>query len=119
MASVNLPTPSELVAVGKQLGMNLSESDVTFFLETMAGSVGVYAQLEGMSDNLPPVKYPRSRGHRPEGEENKYNAWYYKAEVKGAPTGKLAGKSVALKDSVCLAGVPMMNDASTLEGYVP
>src|SRR4030095_7109329 len=56
---------------------------------------------------------------RPEGEENKYNAWYYKAEVKGAPTGKLAGKSVALKDNVCLAGVPMMNGASTLEGYVP
>jgi amidase len=119
MASVKLPTPSELVAVGKQLGMNLSEHDVTFFLETMAGSVGVYALLDGMSDNLPPVKYPRSRGHRPEGEENKYNAWYYKAEVKGAPTGKLAGKSVALKDNVCLAGVPMMNGASTLEGYVP
>src|SRR5262245_49876255 len=119
MASVKLPTRSELLAVGKQLGMNLSEDDVTFFLETMTGSVGAYALLDGISDNLPPVKYPRSRGHRPEGEENKYNAWYYKAEVKGAPTGKLAGKSVALKDNVCLAGVPMMNGASTLEGYVP
>jgi amidase len=65
------------------------------------------------------VKYPRTRGHRPEGEDNKHNAWYYKSEVKGAPTGKLAGKHVALKDNICLAGVPMMNGASTLEGYVP
>ena len=29
------------------------------------------------------------------------------------------GKRVALKDNICLAGVPMMNGASTLEGYVP
>jgi amidase len=39
--------------------------------------------------------------------------------VPGAASGKLAGKTVALKDNICLAGVPMMNGASTLEGYVP
>jgi amidase len=119
MASVRLPTPSELVAVAKQLGMTLSDGDVAFFLETMAGSVAAYGLLDGMADNLPPVKYPRAPGYRPEGQENPYNAWYYKTEVKGAPSGKLAGKRVALKDNVCLAGVPMMNGASTLEGYVP
>src|SRR5437879_10145882 len=119
MATVKLPTPSELVAVGKQLGMNLSDGDVAFFLETMPGSVAAYGLLDGMADPMPLVKYPRTPGYRPEGAENKYNAWYYKAEVKGASTGKLAGKRVALKDNVCLAGVPMMNGASTLEGYVP
>ena len=65
------------------------------------------------------MKYPRTPGYRPEGEENKYNAWYVKTTIKGAPSGKLAGKTIALKDNVCLAGVPMMNGASTLEGYVP
>src|ERR1700692_940060 len=99
MGSVKLPTPSELIAVGKQLGMNLSDHDVAFFLATMVGSVAAYAMLAGMADTRPPVKYPRSPGYRPEGEENKYNAWYYKAEVKGAPRGKLHGKSVALKDN--------------------
>ncbi|HUN39605.1 MAG TPA: amidase, partial [Acetobacteraceae bacterium] len=58
-------------------------------------------------------------GHQPLPEENPYGAWYVKTTVKGAPGGKLAGKTVALKDNVCLAGVPMMNGASTLEGYVP
>src|SRR6185369_3470085 len=62
---------------------------------------------------------PRTPGYRPEGKDNKYNAWYYKSEVQGAPSGKLKGKRIALKDNVCLAGVPMMNGASTLEGYVP
>ncbi|KMO27438.1 amidase family protein, partial [Methylobacterium aquaticum] len=52
-------------------------------------------------------------------EENPLGAWYWKSEVKGAETGTLTGKTVALKDNVALAGVPMMNGASTLEGFVP
>jgi amidase len=32
----------------------------------------------------------------------------------------VAGRArVALKDNICLAGVPMMNGASTMEGYAP
>src|SRR5499426_700522 len=119
MASAKLPTPDELKAVGQQMGMRLSDADVAFFLETMGGTVAAYHAIEAMADPMPPVKYPRTPGYRPEGAENKYNAWYYKSEVKGAPNGKLKGKRVALKDNVCLAGVPMMNGASTLEGYVP
>ena len=72
-----------------------------------------------MPDELPVVKYPRTPGYRVTAAENPYNAWYYKTTVKGAPVGKLAGKTVALKDNVMLAGVPMMNGASTLEGFVP
>src|SRR5918996_946264 len=52
-------------------------------------------------------------------EENRYGAWYVKTTIEGAPDGKLGGKRLAIKDNVCVAGVPMMNGASTLEGYVP
>src|SRR5262250_526610 len=119
MASAKLPTPDELKTVGRQMGMSLSVGDVAFFLETMGGSVTAYHAVEAMADPMPTVKYPRTPGYRPGGAENKYNAWYYKSEVQGASTGKLRGKQVALKDYICLAGVPMMNGASTLEGYVP
>src|SRR3989442_2748894 len=119
MGSVKLPTADELKAVGRQLGMNLSDADVSFFLETMGGSVAAYHAIETMADPMPPVKYPRTPGYRPQGAENKYNAWYYKSEVQGAASGKLKGKRIALKDNVCLAGVPMMNGASSLQGYVP
>src|SRR5262249_37767488 len=49
----------------------------------------------------------------------KHNAWYVKSRVEGAPSGKLKGKTVVLKDNVMLAGVPMMNRASILDGYNP
>ena len=51
--------------------------------------------------------------------ENKLGAWYVKTSIKGKPGGKLAGRRVALKDNVCLAGVPMMVGAAFLDGAVP
>ena len=65
------------------------------------------------------MRYPRTPGYRPTGEENSHNAWYVKTTVQGAPSGKLTGKTVALKDNIMLAGVPMMNGSATLEGYMP
>src|SRR5437773_11164578 len=99
--------------------MSLSDADVAFFLETMSGSVAAYHAIEAMADPMPAVKYARTPGYRPEGAENRYNAWYYKSEVPGAPGGKLKGKRIALKDNIRLVGVPLMNGASSLEGYVP
>ena len=85
----------------------------------MAGPLAAYSAVDAMPDYLPDVKYPRSPGYRPEGEENRYGAWYRKASIQGADSGKLAGKKVVVKDNVCVAGVPMMGGASVLEGYVP
>ena len=31
----------------------------------------------------------------------------------------MSGKKVAIKDNICVAGVPMMNGSALLEGYVP
>ena len=117
--AVKRPTPAQLRAVARDLGMTLADEDVTSFLALMEGSIAAYDAVDAMPDYVPTVKYPRTPGYRPEGAENPLNAWYVKTTIKGAPAGKLAGKTVALKDNICLAGVPMMNGASTLEGYVP
>jgi amidase len=117
--TVNRPTAEQLHAVAKDLGMSMSDADIASYLAIMQPNFAAYDAVAAMPDYLPTVKYPRTPGYKPEGDENKYNAWYVKTTVKGAPAGKLAGKTVVLKDNVCLAGVPMMNGASTLEGYTP
>ena len=116
---VQMPTAEQLRDVADEMGLSLSEEDVQSFLGLIAGSIDAYNVVDGLPDNLPQVRYPRVPGYRPEGEENKYNAWYYKTRIEGAAEGPLKGKTVALKDNVMLAGVPMMNGAATLEGYVP
>ena len=117
--TVALPTPDQLRAVADQCGLALTDEDVTSFRGLMQGSVDAYNAVGAMPDEVPIVKYPRTPGYRPGPEENPRNAWYRKSTVKGAASGKLKGKVVALKDNIMLAGVPMMNGSATLEGYVP
>ncbi|XP_067683834.1 amidase-like [Haliotis asinina] len=66
-----------------------------------------------------PVSYPRTPGYRPVQENNPYNAWYWRCDIKGADMGKLAGKTFAIKDNIAVAGVPMMDGSKILEGYTP
>src|ERR1700675_4594641 len=117
--AVRRPTLDQLRSVAEDLGMHMGEEELKSYDALMQGNYAAYDIIDAMADYVPAVTYPRTPGYRPEGDENKYNAWYFKTTVKGAPSGKLAGKSIALKDNVSLAGVPMMNGASTLEGYVP
>jgi len=117
--TVQRPTYAQLKDIVQELGMNMSDARIQEFLDVMQGTIDSYDIVDALPDYLPPVLYPRTAGTRPTAEENPLNGWYVKTEVRGAPRGPLHGKTVALKDNVCLAGVPMMNGASTLKGYTP
>ena len=116
---VRLPTPAQLLDVADEIGLDLTDADVGSFLGMLAPSIAAYNVVDAMPDNLPEVRYPRSPGRRPDAAENAHNAWYVKTTVHGAAEGKLAGKTVVLKDNIMLAGVPMMNGSATMEGYMP
>jgi amidase len=117
--AVNAPTPAQLRAVAEELGLSLTDADIDFHIASMAGTVAAYQAIDALPDHLPEVKYPRAGGYRPGHHENRLNAWAWKASIKGRARGPLAGKTVVIKDNVCVAGLPMMNGSTTLEGYVP
>ena len=113
------PGIADLRQAAIELGMNPSD-DYLRAVEDIVGPLSqAYAALDAMPDEVPAVKYPRGPGYRPHADENRYGAWYVKTSIKGAASGKLAGRRIALKDNICLAGVPMMIGADILEGYVP
>lgn len=112
-------TPEQLLEAADTVGLSLSDADVTSYLGLMKPYIDAYNLVDQMPDNLPVVKYPRTPGYFPTPEENPRNAWYVKTSIKGAASGKLAGKKIAIKDNVMVAGVPMMNGNAILEGYVP
>jgi len=117
--AVERPTLEKLRSVAKSLSFDLSDADLRFFLESMQGALDGYDNIDALPDFLPEVRYPRAAGYRPSETENPLNAWYVKTEIAGAPQGRLSGKTVAIKDNIAVAGVQMMNGASTLEGYTP
>jgi amidase len=119
MAMVKRPTIEQLQKIVSSLHMSMSEREIGEYLDVLEGTMQAYDRVEQLPDYLPEVRYPRTPGTRPAAGDNPLGAWYVKSEIKGAPYGPLAGKRIVLKDNICLAGVPMMNGASTLEGYVP
>lgn len=119
MATVKRPTLEQMKEIAASLHLSMSERELGEYMEVLEGTMQAYDRVSQLPDNVPPVRYPRTPGYRPGAAENTMNAWAVKSEIRGASHGPLAGKRVVLKDNVCLAGVPMMNGSSTLEGYVP
>ena len=117
--TIRRPTQDQLAEIAADFGFCMTPAEIAAYADAAVPGVQLYEAVDAMSDNLAPVGYPRTPGYRPEGEENKYNAWHVKVRIDGKAGGKLAGKRIVLKDSICLAGVPMMNGSTILEGYIP
>jgi amidase len=115
-----LPTTAQVAESADALGLHLTDEYVRSYLSYVQRWAASYETLAQLPEDAPVADhYQRSRPYRPKGGENRFNAWYYKCRIAGASDGPLKGRRVALKDNVCVAGVPMMNGASILDGFIP
>ncbi len=113
------PTIEQVREIAKTYGLHMDDADCASFIGLMDATLESYRRLDQLTEPALPVRYPRSGGYRPAVEENSLNAWYQRCSIRGAASGPLQGKRIAIKDNVCVAGVPMMNGSAVLEGYVP
>ena len=111
---VKVPTVEQILSIADDYGFTLTLADAESFQGLMRGIVPSYNRIDQLVEPIPAVKYPRTPGYRPPEAENPLNAWYWKCEIKGAKNGVLAGRTVAVKDNICVAGVPMMNGSPIL-----
>ena len=119
LPTVRTPSADDVEALAADLGFSFTREDAESFAEIIKGAIASYNQLDELVPPTLPVKYPRLPGYKPPPKENTLAAWAWRCDVRGSDTGPLAGKKVALKDNVALAGVPMSNGTQVLEGYVP
>ena len=101
------------------MGLTLDDRQAETLLRNMGPFADGYRYLDQLGDNLPQVRYPERSYRFPDREENPLGAWYVKTGLKGGEDGPLAGRTVAVKDNIFVAQVPMMNGASIMEGFVP
>ena len=113
------PSLSQMRTMAQNFGMSLTDQELEEYKQIIEPYMQSYDRLDAEPDYLPEVRYPRSPGYYPDKTENALNAWYVKTDVNGALDGPLKGRKIVLKDTVCLAGVPMMNGSSVIEGYIP
>jgi len=109
----------ELRIDARAVGFDLSEPELAAIQTYVADFLKAAERVSNAIPPAPAPKYGPRNSTRPRASENPLNAWYVTASIKGAPTGPLAGKKIAIKDNVCVAGLPMMNGSKVLEGFVP
>jgi amidase len=116
---VRPPTTDQLLALARQCGLSVDASEIAYYQRMLVTGFESHQLLDGLPDEVPPVRYARTPGYAPSADEDPHHIWYRKTAIQGAPEGPLRGKRIALKDNIQLAGVAMMNGSSLLEGFVP
>ncbi|PAA69533.1 hypothetical protein BOX15_Mlig034493g3, partial [Macrostomum lignano] len=126
------PSLQELRRLSDRFGFSSSDDELTAYKELIGQLSASLTSLDRLENPMrsststvasQPVP-PRSCGQRASAADNPGNAWYWRCDLKDPAAAQdsslpLAGKTLALKDSVSVAGVPMMNGSKLLEGFVP
>ena len=116
---VTAPTRKETGDLAEILGLRLTQQELASFHDMINGACGILHWMDTQEETVPPVRYPRRKGYRPPRRENPYNAWFWRTSIRGRPDGPLAGKRAGIKDTVCVAGIPMINGGRLLDGFIP
>ena len=98
----------------------LSDEEMEGFQTLMPDLFASYDTLEKMPEPHTPLKYPeRDPGYRPSRQDDPYNAIIRRCTLRGASSGKLAGKRFGLKNNISVAGMPMTCGSLLLDSYIP
>jgi amidase len=98
------PTPDELKDLHSQV----------------AASIEGFTRIEELEQAPPALRHVyRDPGRPPRLDEDPYNAFIRFCEVRGAAEGRLAGKTVGVKDCIAVAGVPLTNGGRRTPAVVP
>ncbi len=109
-----LPQPTS-DALAARLGLGINATDLETYHGAATGLLGSWETVGRLYAEQAPE--PPARAWQEAG--NPLGAWYVTTDIAGAADGPLAGKTVAVKDNIAVAGVPMMNGSTTVAGFVP
>ncbi len=115
---VQPPDLTALAKLSEHYGLGLTDADVASFSPLVHGLLTSWDVVEELYQQSAPAA-PQRQWARPDDAENPYNAWYVTTQVSEGGSGPLEGRTVAIKDNTMVAGVPMMNGSTTMEGFVP
>jgi amidase len=113
------PSREDIQRIAGRHGLGLDAAAVDEYTAHIATLFGSYPIVDAFPPVLPDPSSGRDAGYRPNPEDNLLGAWYWRSRISNATTGRLAGRTLAVKDNIAVAGIPMMNGSRLLEGYVP
>ncbi len=115
-----VPQDQEIERCAKALGIALDGEDRTLLPGWLRQSLDALERLEEVGeDSVPLGSLHRDPGRQPRPQEDPYNAFVRFCEVRGAAEGRLAGRRVAVKDCIAVAGIPQSDGGGRRPYLVP
>jgi amidase len=114
------PTREQVTAYAARHHLGLTEAEADQMIAAVSASLDLYTRVEELDEPVVPLRHTyRDPGHAPLAGEDPYNAFIRLCEVRGAPDGPLAGRTLGVKDCIAVAGVPMTNGGRRTPVAVP
>lgn len=116
--------PGDVQELIRPLGLSIDPSEADDFTTLLAAVHDCAEGVAALPDYQPvpdQVKYPRENVRRPTKDEQVLGqAWAHRFLIRGNPEGgKLAGKSISLKDVIAVAGVPQLLGSDIIPSWTP
>ena len=115
------PDAKELAEIGETTGIDLTADEIAVLRPAVDAVIAGYDILDQYPDPLrevtPAIRIP---GARPMPDDDPLNGIVQTCSVKAAPEvtdGLLSGKNIGLKDTICIAGMPMTCASRLLYDY--
>ncbi len=116
--AIRVPDGSELRRLAAVHGFAVDAEEEAAFRDLLPALLDALGSLDPDAP-APAAGGARRMGGRPAPAEDPLNAIVRRCAVVGTGTGPLAGRRVAVKDNVSIAGVPMTCGSRLLAGHVP
>ena len=116
------PSHEDLKDISERHHLHLTEAELETYYDVVCGVMESYDVLDQIPDPVRPLTdASRHVGARPEPEDDRFNGVVRLCSVKaaGSDGGALAGKTVGLKDTISVAGIPMTCASRLLWDYTP
>ena len=113
------PTQADIDAAAEHFGFHLDADDQRDYLAAVGFALRSYEAVDELYDRFARPAAPKRAYRFPDPGDNPLGAWYVTAQIAAAAEGPLSGRTVAIKDNIAVAGLPMMNGSRAVEGFVP
>lgn len=114
------PSRSDIMSSSDACHLQITESELNDFHDLVCENLDLYDELEQYPDNqrdvIPAIRIPLNR---PDPKDDPLNAIVRYCSVYTDKKGVLAGKRIGIKDTVCIAGMPMSCASRLLYGFTP
>ncbi|VBA61460.1 amidase [Mycobacterium attenuatum] len=121
--AVPRPSAADLRAAAEHFGFHLDADDQRDYLAAVGHTLRSYDVVDelygDLCDHSAQPQTPDRVYRFPEPGDNLLGAWYVTADICSGAQGPLSGRTVAIKDNIAVAGLPMMNGSRAVEGFVP